>query len=149
MTPSIQNDPFNLKRFINAQEGAYSQVVVELRSGRKRTHWMWFIFPQISGLGHSEISKRFAIRTLEEAQHYLNHPILGKRLNECTEAVLGLSGKTVTDMFGYPDDMKFRSSMTLFALASEDKDNLFVEALNEYFNGNCDTKTVKIIEGLG
>ncbi|RJX18612.1 MAG: DUF1810 domain-containing protein [Desulforudis sp.] len=140
-------DPYNLKRFLCAQEGIYSQVVVELRSGRKLSHWMWYIFPQIEGLGFSEISMRFGIKSVEEARQYLNHPVLGSRLKECTETVMDLEGRSATDILGYPDDVKLRSSMTLFAYVSDDPDNVFVDVLNKYFNGFRDIRTIRLIAG--
>jgi len=108
-------DPFNLNRFIEAQNLVYDAVLSELRQGKKRTHWMWFIFPQAAGLGRSSTSRRYAINSLGEARSYLKHPILGKRLVECTELLLGIEGKTAHDIFGFPDDLKLRSCMTLFA----------------------------------
>src|SRR5689334_21514866 len=108
-------DPFNLRRFVQAQEPVYSSVLSELQSGRKRTHWMWFIFPQIAGLGYSATSKHYAIQSRAEAQHYLDHPTLGQRLLECSKTVLGITGRSAHDIFGAPDDMKLRSCMTLFA----------------------------------
>src|SRR3954451_24186606 len=111
-------NPYNLERFVSAQQAIYPQVVSELRAGKKTSHWMWFIFPQIRGLGRSPISLEYAISSREEARAYLQHPILGPRLKECTRLVLGLQGRAVEDIFGSPDDMKFRSSMTLFAPVS-------------------------------
>ena len=109
------DDPYDLRRFVDAQRAVYETVYRELCQGRKQSHWMWFIFPQIQGLGHSATAQKFAISSREEAEAYLAHPILGPRLRECTRIVADLEGKSVEDIFGYPDDMKFRSSMTLFA----------------------------------
>ena len=109
------DDPYDLRRFVDAQQAVYETVCRELRQGRKQSHWMWFIFPQIKGLGHSAMAQKFAISSREEAKAYLAHPILGPRLRECSRIVADLEGKSVEDIFGYPDDMKFRSSMTLFA----------------------------------
>ena len=135
---------FDLERFVRAQAGVYEQVCAELRAGSKRSHWMWFIFPQIAGLGMSEMSVRFAIASLDEASAYLEHPLLGARLRECTGIVNALTHKTAEEVFGYPDDMKFRSSMTLFARAAE-KDSLFQSALDKYFSGEMDAETLKRI----
>ncbi|HEY9011419.1 MAG TPA: DUF1810 domain-containing protein, partial [Devosia sp.] len=109
----MPEESHDLERFVRAQAGIYDRVLGELRAGEKRSHWMWFIFPQIKGLGMSEMSVRFAIYSLDEAKAYLAHPVLGPRLQECVEAVLAVQGKGADRIFGYPDDMKFRSSMTL------------------------------------
>src|SRR5438105_3165014 len=114
------DDRYDLERFVSAQEGVYERANAELRAGRKRTHWMWFIFPQIRGLGTSEMSARFAISSLDEARAYLAHEVLGPRLRESTEIVAAQTGKTADDIFGYPDDLKFHSSMTLFSSAAEE-----------------------------
>jgi uncharacterized protein (DUF1810 family) len=108
-------DRYDLERFVEAQAGVYEQVCAELRAGRKRSHWMWFVFPQIRGLGSSEMAMRYAISGLEEARVYLEHPVLGPRLRECAGIVVGVEGRTVEEIFGYPDDLKFHSSVTLFA----------------------------------
>lgn len=139
-------DPFNLTRFQVAQEGTYEQVLLELRSGKKRTHWMWFIFPQIAGLGRSSTSMLYAIESKEEARAYLNHPILGARLVECVRALLAIDGRSASQIFGFPDDKKLKSSMTLFAYVS-DQDSLFHQALSRYFNGHKDDRTLQILEG--
>ena len=99
-------DPFNLSRFVRAQENIYPEALAELRDGQKRTHWMWFIFPQIDGLGYSSTARHYAIKSEDEARHYLNHPVLGRRLLECAEAVLALAGRSASEIFGYPDDLK-------------------------------------------
>jgi len=135
------NDPFDLQRFVLAQASVYNQVLEQLRVGTKTSHWMWFIFPQIRGLGRSPISVEFAISSLEEAQAYLQHPILGPRLKECTSLVLLVQGRTALDIFGSPDDMKFRSSMTLFAQVSP-KGDIFERALQKYFGGEQDSLTL-------
>src|SRR5438045_8687275 len=127
-------NPYNLERFVSAQQAIYPQVVSELRAGYKSSHWMWFIFPQIRGLGRSPVSIEYAISSREEAQAYLRHPILGPRLKECTRLVLALEGRSVEEIFGSPDDMKFRSSMTLFAQVSPD-DDIFKRALELHFGG--------------
>jgi len=134
-------DPHNLQRFVDAQSGVFDQVLAELRQGRKRSHWMWFIFPQIAGLGSSEMAQRFAISGREEALAYLNHPVLGPRLRECTALVNKVSGGTVEDIFGYPDHLKFRSSMSLFARVAPDEE-VFRAALEKYFDGKPDAATV-------
>ena len=113
-------DPFQLSRFVHAQDPVYADVLDELRQGRKQTHWMWFIFPQFKGLGHSATAKSFAINSLDEARAYLRHPVLGPRLIECARLVASISNRTVSSIFGYPDDLKFRSSITLFARVSDD-----------------------------
>lgn len=138
-------DQYGLERFVRAQDGVYEQVCAELRSGRKRTHWMWFIFPQIKGLGSSEMAVRFAISSIEEAKAYLEHPVLGDRLRECARIVVGLEGRTAEEIFGYPDELKFHSSMTLFAKAAEisEEDLVFSQALDKYFEGREDAGTVQ------
>lgn len=135
------NDRYNLERFVLAQASVFDHVLDELRAGTKMSHWMWFIFPQIKGLGRSPISMEYAISGLEEAQSYLEHPILGPRLKECTRLVLLVQGRTALDIFGSPDDMKFRSSMTLFAQVSP-KDDIFERALQKYFDGKPDSLTL-------
>jgi uncharacterized protein (DUF1810 family) len=146
-TPIDSNDYFDLIRFISAQEMVYSRVLFELRNGRKRTHWMWFIFPQIDGLGNSSTTKHYAIKSIEEAQEYLNHLVLGKRLKECAEIVLTVEGRSISKIFGYPDDMKLKSSMTLFSSLA-DSDSVFVSILDKYFNGERDSRTLTILEGI-
>jgi uncharacterized protein (DUF1810 family) len=138
-------DEYGLERFVRAQDGVYEQACAELRSGRKRTHWMWFIFPQIKGLGSSEMAARYAISSIEEAKAYLEHPVLGDRLRECARIVVGLEGRTAEEIFGYPDDLKFRSSMTLFGKAAEisEEDLVFSRALDKYFGGKEDAGTVE------
>ena len=106
-------DPYDLQRFVDAQQGVYSQVLSELRAGRKRSHWIWFIFPQIAGFGSSPISQHYAITSLAEARAYLAHPVLGPRLRECTQLLVELADEPIEEILGYPDDLKFRSSMTL------------------------------------
>jgi uncharacterized protein (DUF1810 family) len=138
------NDPYNLQRFVGAQNGVYEQVRSELREGRKRGHWMWFIFPQIRGLGHSHMAEVFAIASQEEAQAYLNHPVLGHRLRECTQLVTQVEGRTLEEILGHPDNLKFRSSMTLFAQATADN-QVFVEALRKYCNGELDRATLQCL----
>ena len=127
-------DPYNLQRFVDAQDGVFEQVCAELREGRKRSHWMWFVFPQLKGLGHSLMAERFAISSLDEAEAYLDHPVLGPRLRECTQLVNQIDGSTVDRIFGYPDNLKFRSCMTLFAQVPADN-QVFKDALEKYFGG--------------
>jgi uncharacterized protein (DUF1810 family) len=133
-------DPFNLERFVDAQAAVYEQVRREMAAGRKQSHWMWFIFPQIAGLGQSPMSIRFAIASVNEAKAYLAHPILGARLRECARLTLGVEGKTAREIFSSIDEMKFRSSMTLFARAAPD-DDVFQRCIDKYFGGASDQAT--------
>ncbi|MDE5446928.1 DUF1810 family protein [Bradyrhizobium sp. CSA207] len=139
-------DPFNLNRFVQAQNPVYSRVIGELSRGRKQSHWMWFIFPQIAGLGLSAMSQRYAIGTREEAEAYLAHPVLGTRLVECTGLVLAVQGRTIHAILGAPDDAKFRSSMTLFGAVSDQP--IFSQALERYFSGERDGATLEILTRL-
>ncbi|RXZ36295.1 DUF1810 domain-containing protein [Oxalobacteraceae bacterium CAVE-383] len=139
------HDPYQLQRFIDAQAPVFEQVCAELRAGRKQTHWMWFIFPQIAGLGNSETARRFAIVSLPEAHAYLHHPLLGERLRKCTALVNAVQGKSAYAIFGDPDEMKFRSSMTLFSAASGEASpdrRLFNNALHKYFDDEPDGATL-------
>ena len=138
------SDPFNLQRFVDAQNPVFENVCFELQSGAKVSHWMWFIFPQVKGLGSSEISKRFAISSRKEAIAYLNHPVLGQRLKQCTHLVLALAGRASCDIFGSIDDKKFRSCLTLFAEISQG-DQIFSQALQKYFDGVPDALTLKLL----
>ena len=131
----------NLARFIEAQAPIYDQALRELRAGHKQSHWMWFVFPQIAGLGHSPMAQHYAIQNLAEARAYLTHPVLGPRLRESSQAVLALEGKGAHDIFGSPDDLKFRSSMTLFAHAAPDE-ALFRDLLEKYYGGEEDALTL-------
>ena len=135
---------FDLDRFLKAQEPVFEMVMDELHAGAKQSHWMWFVFPQLRGLGHSPLALRFGISGLEEAKAYLQHPVLGHRLRKCVEAVQGVSGRSLRQIFGTPDDIKFRSSMTLFALA-DGGEGLFQEALDQYCNGVMDPRTVELL----
>jgi uncharacterized protein (DUF1810 family) len=137
-----RKDRFHLERFVQAQAGVYEQACAELRAGRKRSHWMWFVFPQVQGLGSSEMAVRYAISGREEARAYLDHPVLGPRLQECTGIVVELEGKSVEEIFGYPDDLKFRSSMTLFAEVEGPSERVFHKALKKYFGGKTDRATL-------
>jgi uncharacterized protein (DUF1810 family) len=142
------NDPYNLQRFVAAQAGVYEQVRSELRKGCKSGHWMWFIFPQISGLGRSRMAEVYAIASKEEAAAYLSHPVLGPRLRECTQLLIQVQGRTLEQILGYPDNLKFRSSMTLFAQATDDS-QLFVEALRKYCQGESDASTLERLRQPG
>lgn len=139
--PQAASHHYNLQRFVDAQEPVYADVCRELRAGQKQSHWIWFIFPQIAGLGRSDTAQRFAIGSVDEAATYLAHPILGPRLRECTRLTLEIEGRTAEEIFGNPDWMKFRSSMTLFAESADD-DALFVAALETYFEGEPDEATL-------
>ncbi len=130
-----------LERFVAAQQGIYEQAREELQRGAKRSHWMWFVFPQIHGLGSSAMARQYAIQSRAEAEAYLQHPVLGERLRECTRLVNGVTGRTASEIFGYPDDLKFRSSLTLFA-ALDEPEGLFAEALGKYFAGQPDPATL-------
>jgi uncharacterized protein (DUF1810 family) len=133
----------NLDRFVEAQDGAYDDALAELAAGRKRTHWMWFVFPQIAGLGSSPTAQFYAIASLDEARAYLAHPVLGPRLRECAQALLAVEGRSARDILGYPDDLKLRSSMTLFARAADDP-ALFQAVLDRYYDGP-DPLTLKLL----
>lgn len=139
--------PFDLTRFTSAQAGIYDRVLSELRTGQKRSHWMWYIFPQITGLGYSATAKYYAIKSTEEAREYLDHPVLGARLLECAETVLAIEGRSVSEIFGSPDDVKLRSSMTLFASISE-PGSVFALVLDKFFNGHRDHKTLNLMETM-
>jgi uncharacterized protein (DUF1810 family) len=138
-------DPFDLQRFVDAQDGVYRRVVAELSAGRKQSHWMWFIFPQIAGLGFSAMAQRYAMSSTEDAAAYLAHGILGPRLVECTGLVLGVKDKTICAILGSPDDLKFRSSMTLFSAVSDDP--IFDAAIAKYYAGAKDRATLDILRG--
>jgi uncharacterized protein (DUF1810 family) len=135
-------DPYNLQRFVDAQDPVYQQVCSELRNGRKESHWIWFIFPQLRGLGSSPTAKAFGISSREEAEAYLAHPVLGPRLRECTSLVSHVEGRSIEQIFGYPDVLKFRSSITLFARAASDN-QIFQDALQKYFEGEPDRRTLE------
>lgn len=140
----MHSDPFDLQRFLTAQEGVYEAALAELRGGRKRTHWMWFVFPQFLGLGSSPTTRHFAIKSLEEARAYLDHSVLGTRLRECADALLAVSGSSASDIFGYPDDLKLHSSMTLFEMASP-PGSVFSRVLDQYFGGERDGATLRLV----
>ena len=147
-----REDPYNLARFLEAQSGTvrgsdYVTALSELRNGRKRTHWMWYIFPQVAGLGSTDYAVRYAIRDLDEARAYLEHPFLGPRLIECTEALLAIEGRSALQIFGEIDRMKLRSSMTLFAQAAG-PDSVFARLLDKYFYGEPDGRTISILNAV-
>ena len=140
------SDSFDLRRFVDAQAAVYRRVVEELSHGRKQTHWMWFIFPQIGGLGFSTMAKRFAIGSRAEAAAYLEHDVLGPRLVECTRLVMAASEKTITDILGSPDDMKFRSCMTLTLFDAVSKQEIFSEAIAAFYPDGKDHATLEILK---
>ncbi len=145
MTPGDRaSDPYDLRRFVSAQEGVYDRALAELREGFKQSHWMWFIFPQIDGLGFSSTTRFYSLKGLEEARQYLAHPVLGARLLACTEAVLAVRGRTVSEIFGSPDDMKLQSSMTLFEFVSG-PGSVFGRVLDTYYQGKRDTRPLQIV----
>ena len=137
----------DLSRFLKAQEHDYARALSEIRSGRKRSHWMWYIFPQIQGLGFSQTAQFYAIQDLAEAKDYLAHPVLGARLKEISAALLELDGLSASEIFGYPDDLKLRSCMTLFCLADLNCD-IFEKVLNKYYDGKADDRTIRILKSL-
>lgn len=134
--------------FIQAQNTIYPSVIKELTEGQKRTHWMWFIFPQVRGLGHSTMARRFAIESLEQAKAYLQHDVLGTRLRECAELILLHPDKSALDIFGSPDNLKLYSSLTLFTLASSNKKCVFDELLDQYFEGSYDINSIKMLKQI-
>lgn len=138
-------DPFNLARFVEAQSSEYQQVLRELRAGRKQSHWIWFVFPQLKGLGRSSMAGFYGLGSLDEAKAYLAHSVLGPRLRECTDLVNRVEGRTIDEIFGFPDNLKFRSSMTLFAKATEEN-AIFNDALEKYFAGEPDARTLELLK---
>lgn len=138
------DDPYQLSRFVRAQQDDFERALAEVRAGRKRTHWMWYIFPQLDGLAFSSTSKYYAVKSLDEAKAYLGHPVLGPRLLECMEAVLGIEGRSATEVFGSPDDLKLRSCATLFACASP-PGSVFDRVLDKYYGGERDRKTLRLL----
>lgn len=140
----MNDDAVDLTRFLYAQVDSYATALAELKKGQKQSHWMWCIFPQFDGLGHSETAKYYAIKNRAEAQHYLNHPVLGQRLIECTKAVLAVEGKSISAILGFPDDLKLHSSMTLFAQFA-DTDSIFTRVIDKYFAGIADSKTLQLL----
>ena len=138
----MAEDPFDLDRFLYAQGPVYERVRLELRRGHKQSHWIWFVFPQLAGLGASPMSEKYAIASLDEAKAYLDHPVLGARLRECVDLVNGIEGRSIDDIFGHPDNLKFRSSLTLFAHAAADN-QIFTDALHKYYGGVFDPMTLE------
>lgn len=136
---------FNLNRFLEAQETKYNDALSEIKNGRKLTHWMWYIFPQIAGLGFTDFNVLYAIQNKEEATQYLNHPVLGKRLIEISKAVVEIEGKTALEIFGKPDERKLKSSMTLFSIIN-DPNPIFQHVLDKYYKGMKDENTLKLIK---
>lgn len=145
MRSTDQDDPFNLQRFVLAQDPVFERVQRELGEGRKRSHWMWFVFPQFAGLGGSEMSRRFAINSAPETRAYLDHPLLGARLRTCTQLVLNVQQRSIAEIFGHPDDLKFHSSMTLFAQFA-DGDSPWHQALERFFHGIQDEWTLQLLD---
>ncbi|MEO2089819.1 MAG: DUF1810 domain-containing protein [Gemmataceae bacterium] len=144
MTP----DPFDLDRFVQAQADDYPTALAEIAAGRKVSHWMWYIFPQLAGLGTSHLAMRYAIRSLAEARAYLAHPLLGPRLVACAEAAVAVEGRTANDIFGFPDDLKLRSSATLFAAASP-PGSVFERVLAKFYRGERDERTLELLGEVG
>lgn len=139
----MRQEIFNLDRFVKAQAPVIDRVLAELRAGRKESHWMWFIFPQFAGLGHSSMAQMYSIASPAEAEAYLQHAVLGPRLRQCVELVNAVEGRTIEEIFGYPDNLKFRSSMTLFGEVSEE--SVFRTALKKYFEGKPDERTLELL----
>ena len=139
-------DQYDLDRFVRAQEDDYYRALSELREGEKRSHWMWYIFPQIEGLGQSSMSRRYSIKSAAEARAYLDHPLLGQRLRECAGAVLNIEARSAFEVFGSPDDLKLRSCATLFAYVSNEA--VFEEIVEKYFDGQRDQETLRILEAM-
>lgn len=138
-------DPFLLQRFVEAQKNIYENVVNELKKGGKGSCWMWFVFPQVAGLGRTPTAEKYSIKSVEEARSYISHPVLGPRLHECTQLVVNIDGRTANQIFGFPDDLKFRSSMTLFKHIAEDN-QIFLDAIAKYYDGKEDDLTIKVLE---
>ncbi|HEX5380245.1 MAG TPA: DUF1810 domain-containing protein [Phenylobacterium sp.] len=141
----MPNDPHDLARFVDAQDPVIAQVRAEMAAGEKQTHWMWFVFPQIAGLGSTPMAQRYAVASLDEARAYLDHPVLGARLRDLTALVIAVEGRTAHQIFGSPDDLKFRSSMTLFGQAAP-AEPLFREALAKYYAGQPDPRTLELLD---
>ena len=143
--PAGASDPHNLNRFVQAQKDDYEQALGEIRNGRKQSHWIWYIFPQFDGLWFSSMSRRYSIKSIAEAKAYLAHPVLGPRLRECTEAVLGVEGRSAFEIFGSPDDKKVRSCATLFAFVSPEG-SVFERLIGKYYQGERGGKTLRLLE---
>jgi uncharacterized protein (DUF1810 family) len=146
--PVSAADPYDLDRFVQAQRYDYERALSEVKSGRKRSHWIWYIFPQLEGLGFSAMSRRYSIKSVAEARAYLAHPVLGPRLIECAEAALGVAGRSAHDLFGSPDDIKVRSCATLFAYVSP-AGSVFERVLDKYFHGEPDHQTLRLLSAAG
>jgi uncharacterized protein (DUF1810 family) len=144
----LSADPHNLERFVAAQRATYERALAEIETGRKTSHWIWYIFPQLHGLGFSALAKQYSIKSLEEARAYLAHPILGPRLVHCAGAALAVEGRTAREIFGSPDDLKLKSSATLFALAAG-QDSVFHRVLDKYFGGESDAETLQLLKRAG
>jgi uncharacterized protein (DUF1810 family) len=144
----MSTDPYDLARFLDAQDGVFEHALAEIRGGQKRSHWMWFIFPQFAGLGFSPTSQHYAITSIAEARAYLDHPVLGARLIECAEAALSVHGRTAREIFGSPDDLKLRSCATLFAAVSPEG-SVFHRLLDRFFGGAADEKTIALLAAAG
>lgn len=147
MKSSANNDPYDLERFVKAQQDTYPRALAELQAGRKRSHWMWFVFPQIDGLGHSQTTIFYSIKSLKEAKAYLDHPVLGARLMESVQAVVAIDGASLLEIFGKPDNKKFCACMTLFAEAAEDK-RLFEKAIDQFCDAQLSEQTLAILDTL-
>jgi len=143
--PRGVDDPFDLNRFLKAQDNDYNDILAEIKAGEKRTHWMWYVFPQIDGLAFSSMSKLYSIKSIEEAKAYFRHPLLGPRLRECAEAVVAVEGRSVGEIFGSPDDLKLRSSATLFASVSP-PGSVFERILEKYYRGLRDDKSLRLLD---
>ena len=140
---SAERDPYDLARFVDAQAADYPRAIAELRAGEKRSHWMWYVFPQIDGLGHSPMSRRYSIKSGAEAKAYLDHPVLGPRLRECFAVVYGIAGRCAREIFGSPDDLKLRSCATLFDSVAQE--GVFAQVLEKYFAGERDEETLRLL----
>ncbi|WP_372895733.1 DUF1810 domain-containing protein [Stieleria sp.] len=146
--PDANDDPFDLARFVSAQRDCYEQVLSELRRGQKRSHWMWFVFPQLRGLGFSSTAQFYGISGIDEARAYLSHPLLGDRLIECCQAMLSVRDRTATEILGQPDDLKLCSCATLFGSVAAD-DSVFQQVLERYFDGKADPRTLQLLRTTG
>jgi len=140
-----EDDPFNLQRFVDAQASTYEAALREITGGAKQSHWMWFVFPQLRGLGHSSTARFYGLSSLDEARAYLAHPVLGRRLSEITLAAIKAPASSLPDLFGAPDDMKFKSSMTLFEKAANAPDSVFAQALDHWCGGDRDSATLDLL----
>ncbi len=144
----MTQDQYHLTRFVKAQEGVYETALAEIKNGRKRSHWMWFIFPQAEGLGQSPTSQYYAIKSIDEARQYLAHPLLGQRLRECAQALLALKDRSAEEIFGFPDVLKLKSCMTLFAEVADEPGSVFSQVLEKYYHGEQDEKTIAYLQRM-